>query len=236
MQSPSTIKRICHQLLEESRVVGIHATDGLHFINSNYHVQPLKQPEIVAKALHAFSTTRNSNRDISHSRVQKKKCINTPMHHCLFIWIHLITCLINNFFFENMRRNAIVNEHTKTWDDTALVLESKPEIMGGTSLMSLWVSCISANCHLEFYSTVQTVSKRLVIKHSVSGLTLLKNFLNDRNQRTTCTPQRHWSLLVPFHDVSSTIQETTIWWMVGWKVNGGGQCIKEWKLVCPLKI
>jgi hypothetical protein len=41
MQSPSTTKRICHQLSEEARVVGIHATDGLRFINSNYHVQPL---------------------------------------------------------------------------------------------------------------------------------------------------------------------------------------------------
>jgi hypothetical protein len=236
MQSPSTIKRICHQLLEEAQVVGIHATDGLHFINSNYHVQPLKQPEIVAKALHAFSITRNSNRDISHSRVQKKKCINTPMHHCLFIWIHLITCLINNFCFwkHEKKCNCKWTHQNMRWHGISTWVETRNN--GGTSLMSLWVSCISANCHLEFYSTVQTVSKRLVIKHNVSGLTLLKNFLSDRNQRTTCTPQRHWSLLVPFHDVSSTIQETTIWWMVGWKVNGGGQCIKEWKLVCPLKI
>jgi hypothetical protein len=76
------------------------------------------------------------------------------MHHCLFVQIHLITCLIDNFFFffENTKRNAIVNqnmrrhgistrvetringgtsnEHTKTWDDMALVLESKPELMG----------------------------------------------------------------------------------------------------------
>jgi hypothetical protein len=53
------------------------------------------------------------------------------MHHCLFVRIHLITCLIDIFFFfENTKRNAIVNEHTKTWDDMALVLESKPELMG----------------------------------------------------------------------------------------------------------
>ena len=112
-------------------------------------------------------------------------------------------------------------------------------INGGTSLTSLWVSCISANGHLEFYSTVQTVSKRLVIKHSASGLTLLENFPSNRNQRTTRAPQRHWSLLIPCHNVSSTNQETTNWrsgdtklgdtvteqtWMVNRMVDGCLQC------------
>jgi hypothetical protein len=159
------------------------------------------------------------------------------MHHCLFVRIHLITCLIDNllFFWKHEKKRDCKRTHQNMrWHGISTRVETRNN--GGTSLTSLWVSCISANCHLEFYSTVQTVSKRLVIKHSVSGLTLLKNFLSDRNQRTTHAPQRHWSLLVPCHDVSSTIQETTIWWMVGRKVNGGGRCIKEWKLVCPLKI
>jgi hypothetical protein len=126
------------------------------------------------------------------------------------------------------------------WHGMSTRVETR--INGGTSLMSLWVSCISANGHLEFYSTVQMVSKRLVIKHSMSGLTLLENFPSNRNQRTTHTPQRHWSLLIPCHNVSSTIQETTNWrsedtklgdtvteqmWMVNRMVDGESE--GEWR-------
>jgi hypothetical protein len=46
--------------------------------------------------------------NISHLRIHQSRYI--LMHHCLFIWIHLITYLFDHqLLFENMNRNAIVN-------------------------------------------------------------------------------------------------------------------------------
>jgi hypothetical protein len=56
--------------------------------------------------------------DISCLRIHQSR--NILMHHCLFIWIHLITYLFDHqLLFENMKRNVIVNEQTKRWDDVA---------------------------------------------------------------------------------------------------------------------
>jgi hypothetical protein len=62
----------------------------------------------------------------------------------------------------------------------------------GTSLTSLWVSCIS-QCKQpsgNFVWQCQLCLQWLVIKHSMSALMVLKNFPSDRYQWTTHMPQR----------------------------------------------
>jgi hypothetical protein len=169
------------------------------------------------------------------------------MHHCLFVWIHLITYLIDWLLFENMKQ-LIMNEHTKRWGDAAWVLELKPELMGAlhshpyecpvSVLMAIWnftQQCRRSQNDL-WLNTAQVgwrysrTSRATGIKEppaccrdtEVYSYPATRSHLRFRKQQIE-------DLKIPNLETPSQSKRGWWigWWMVNRKMNGGGQCIQK---------